>query len=65
MFGVDDKTMIDECPCDPLEKLITTNFPVFRCPECESIYWSPGRAEVIDKCHLGNTKERLAKGLLY
>ncbi len=55
----------EECKCDVLEKLIHTNFPVFRCPKCGMWYWSSGRAEVIDKTHLGNAEERLKKGLPY
>lgn len=53
------------CKCDTLEKLLTTNFPIFRCPACEQGYFSSGNATVIDKCHLGNAEERKAKGLPY
>lgn len=46
------------CNCDPLEKLISTNFPYFRCPKCGNEYFSSGRAKVIDKCHLGSMAVR-------
>lgn len=46
------------CNCDPLEKLIATNFPYFRCPNCGKEYFSSGNARVIDKCDLGSIAVR-------
>jgi YgiT-type zinc finger domain-containing protein len=60
-----EEEKMTECKCDPLEKLIITNFPMFRCPKCGEWYFSPGKAKVIDKCHLGNTEERKKRGLEY
>jgi hypothetical protein len=45
---------MSKCKCDPLEKLIATNFPYFRCPKCGAEYISSGNARVIDKCNLGS-----------
>jgi CHASE3 domain sensor protein len=46
------------CDCNPLEKLIATNFAYFRCPKCEKEYFSSGDARVIDKCNLGSIAVR-------
>jgi predicted RNA-binding Zn-ribbon protein involved in translation (DUF1610 family) len=56
---------VRKCECDPLEKLIATNFPYFRCPKCGEEYISSGRAKVIDKTDLGSIEERKQKGLKY
>jgi hypothetical protein len=53
------------CRCDPLEKLIATNWSYYRCPKCGKEYFSAGRARVIDKTDLGSIKERKRKGIPY
>ncbi len=47
-----------KCKCNPLEKLLVTNFPYFRCPKCGAEYLSSGNATVIDKCELGSIAQR-------
>ena len=50
--------MKSKCKCNPLWKLIATNFPYFWCPKCGKEYFSYGDAEVIDKCDLGTLAKR-------
>lgn len=54
----------EKCKCDPLEKLIATNWAYYRCPKCGAEYFSHGNAKVIDKTDLGNIEERKKKGLI-
>jgi len=50
--------MLNVCKCDPLEKLIATNWAYFKCPKCGTEYFSSGKAKVIDRTDEGSIKER-------
>lgn len=54
-----------ECKCDPLEKLIATNWAYYKCSKCGKEYFSSGNAEVIDKTKLGSEETRKRKGMKY